>query len=372
MIKLLTDILNTDTQNPPGNERILADYICRYLSGCGCDPAIQELGNGRANVTARIRGREPGKALMLNGHLDTVPNGAGWHTDPQRTAEKDGRLYARGASDMKSGLAVMLCAFRELAMSGNTPKHDILFAGTADEESGGAGAKALAEAGLLEDVGTILIGEPTGLGLGLAAKGCLWLHMEAKGRTCHGAYPERGVNAVDGLTGLAGIIRETVEGGTHPLLGNATATLTKISGGIKVNMVPDRAEAMMDLRTLPGTDHRALTGEIRRKTGEWCAANPGLEISLEIENDRQPVETRPGSKTARRMEQLYEKLFGEPMKHTGTAFFSDASVFLRYADCDVIQFGPGESTFAHTPDESVSVTDCHRALQLMRMLLKEV
>ena len=371
MIRLLTDILNMDTQNPPGNERILADYILRYLDGCSCERSIQELGNGRANVIARIRGRESGQALMLNGHLDTVPNGAGWHTDPQQTTEKDGRLYARGASDMKSGLAVMLCAFRELAVSGTIPAHDVVFAGTADEESGGAGAKALAEAGLLKDVETILIGEPTDLGLGLAAKGCLWLHMESKGRTCHGAYPERGVNAIEGLTGLAAIIRGIVSGETHPLLGKATATLTQIKGGIKVNMVPDRAEAMMDLRTLPGTDHQALIVLIRQKTKEWCDANPGLDVRLTVENNRQPVETRAGSRYAQRMEKLHETLFGEPMKHTGTAFFSDASVFLNYADCDVIQFGPGESALAHTPDESVAVADCEKALQMMRALLKE-
>ena len=371
MIRLLTEILNIDTQNPPGNERILADYILRYLSGCPCEAFVQETGNGRANVIARIRGRETGGGLMLNGHLDTVPNGDGWHTEPQKTVLKDGRLYARGSSDMKSGLAVMLHAFREAAESGVRPAHDILFAGTADEEAGGTGAVALAEAGMLEGIETILIGEPTDLGLGLAAKGCLWLRLRATGRTCHGAYPERGVNAIEGVSGFTRVIRETMGGGTHPLLGNATATLTRIEGGIKVNMVPDRAEAMMDLRTLPGTDHRALTEEIRRKAAEWCAAHPGLEMEVTVENNRLPVETRPGSAYARRMEQLYEELFGERMKHTGTAFFSDASVFLCYADCDVIQFGPGESALAHTPDESVSVAACEKALKLMRALLKE-
>lgn len=371
MIRLLNEMLNIDTQNPPGNERILADYIFRYLSECPCERSLQDIGNGRANVIARIKGREPGRALMLNGHLDTVPNGAGWHTDPQRAEEKDGRLYARGASDMKSGLAVMLFAFRETAESGIRPAHDIVLAGTADEESGGFGARALAEAGLLKDVETILIFEPTDLGLGLAAKGCLWLRIQASGKTCHGAYPERGINAIDSLTGLAGIIRETVTGGTHPLLGQATATLTQIAGGLKVNMVPDRAEAMMDIRTLPGTDHQTLVRKIRQKAEELCTATPGLEIRLSVENNRRPVETRRRSVYAQRMEQLYRELFNEPMKHTGTAFFSDASVFLNYADCDVIQFGPGESALAHTPDESVSIEACEKALRLTRALLKE-
>ena len=87
---------------------------------------------------------EPGPALLLNGHLDTVPNGSGWNSDPQRAEVRDGRLYARGASDMKSGLAAMLCAFRELALSGRRPRHDLLLLGTCDEESGGLGAQTAA------------------------------------------------------------------------------------------------------------------------------------------------------------------------------------------------------------------------------------
>ncbi len=371
MEKLLYDILNIDTQNPPGNERILAEYVRDALAGTPCEVALQDLGDGRANVIARLRGRASGHALMLNGHLDTVPNGSGWDTDPQRAEVRDGRVYARGASDMKSGLAAMLCAFRELAASGRRPAHDVLFAGTCDEESGGRGAQAVAEAGLLEGVDAILIGEPTDLGLGLAAKGCLWLRITAEGRTSHGAYPERGVNAVEGLYECTRRLKRAFEGGSHPLLGAATATLTRIEGGVKANMVPDRAEAVMDVRTLPGTDHGALLSRAEALAAELCAERAGLRVAVAAENNRLPVETRPDSRFARAMDRLWTARHGRPMQRVGTAFFSDASVFLRYADCDVVQFGPGERALAHTPNESVSLAACADALALWRALLAD-
>ena len=371
MKQLLIDMLNIDTQNPPGNERILAEYIRDYLAGAPCEVTVQDAGGGRANVVARVRGRERGHALLLNGHLDTVPNGIGWDTDPQSTVERGGRLYARGASDMKSGLAVLLCAFGELARSGRTPAHDVLLAGTFDEESGGAGAQALAEAGWLEGVETILIGEPTDMGLGLAAKGCLWLALRARGRTSHGAYPQRGVNAIEGLYDFTRLLKGEIEGGAHPLLGAATATLTRIEGGVKANMVPDAARAVMDVRTLPGTDHDALIARVKALAARFCGEREGLAIDIDVENNRMPVQAKPDSRLAGALSRLYERRLGRPMKPAGTAFFSDASIFLRYADCDVVQFGPGSSALAHTPNESVAVADCEAALAVLRDLLAE-
>ena len=372
MEALLFDLLNIDTQNPPGNERILAEYVRNYLSDTPCELTLQDVGDGRANVIARLRGRLPGHGVMLNGHLDTVPNGIGWGSDPQRAVVRDGRVYARGASDMKSGLAAMLCAFRELALSGRQTAHDVLFVGTCDEESGGLGAQAAAEAGVLEGVDAILIGEPTDLGLGLAAKGCLWLALQASGRTSHGAYPHRGVNAIDGLYEFACALRREIEGGSHPLLGSATATLTRLQGGVKANMVPDQAQAILDVRTLPGTDHEALLQRARALAAQFCMERAGLNIEIAVQNNRLPVETRPDSRLARKLDRLWQQQHGQPMKRAGTAFFSDASVFLRYADCDVIQFGPGESTQAHTPNESVSLSACADALNLWRALLMEL
>ena len=172
--------------------------------------------DGRANVLARIPGRTHTKAPLLNGHLDTVPHGGGWSSSAGAATQRDGKIYGRGASDMKSGLAALLYAFWDFARSGKAPRRDVLFAGICDEESGGLGACALAESGALNGVSSIVIGEPTELGMGLAAKGCLWLRLQVRGRTSHGAYPQRGINAIEGAFAFARALQADIAGQAEP------------------------------------------------------------------------------------------------------------------------------------------------------------
>ena len=370
MIRLLCDLINHDTQNPPGNERILAQFIRSYLRDAPCSVEIQDVCDGRANVLARIPGRTHTKALLLNGHLDTVPHGGGWSSPAGAATQRDGKIYGRGASDMKSGLAALLYAFRDFARSGKTPGRDVLFAGTCDEESGGLGARALAESGALNGVSSIVIGEPTGLGMGLAAKGCLWLRLQVRGRTSHGAYPQRGINAIEGAFAFARALQADIAGGPgHPLLGQTTATLTCIQGGVKANVVPDSAEAMLDIRTAPGTDHAALLARGRALAQSLSEATPGLEIGLFVDNDRSPVETASSAPLAEAFSRCAQPILGHAPAQIGTAFFSDASVFARYGAFDVVLFGPGESDAAHTPNECVRIDACERAARVYRALL---
>lgn len=350
---LLEQILNIDTQNPPGNERVLAEWIAAYLSDAPCQVTMQPVAEGRANVVARIKGRKPGGALLLNGHLDTVPYGsAGWATPPGTATRSGDRLIARGASDMKSGLAAALFAFRAYACSGHTPETDILFAGTTDEESGGTGARALCESALLEGVSSIVIGEPTGNALGLAAKGAIWLKAKVSGRVSHGAYPERGVNAIEGAMRFSERVRVLLTG-RHPLLTPPTAMVTGLLGGVKQNMVPDEATLLMDVRTTPGMAHEALIASFRALARSMSV--DGLSIDLEVLNDRMSVTVSEDAPVVRALEASFESALGRAPGRTGTAFFSDASVFLKYGAYDVVLFGPGESDQAHTPGECVSL-----------------
>ncbi|MEG1843270.1 MAG: M20 family metallopeptidase [Clostridia bacterium] len=370
MNALLSDLLNIDTQNPPGHERALCAYIEAYLKDAGCPVVVQELGSGRANIVSRIPGVRHEGALCLNGHLDTVPHGdEGWLTKPGVAVCRDGRLYARGASDMKSGLAALLYAFAAFARKGVRPDRDILFTGTADEESGGMGARALCESGLIDDVSEILIGEPTGCALGLAAKGALWLKVCVTGRASHGAYPERGVNAIDAAYRFADGVRALLSGHTHALLSPATATVTGISGGIRPNMVPDRAELVMDVRTTPDMDHGALLKSLQTLIEGMRRESENLNLTLEVLNNRMPVETRADCRLARNMDQCWQAVSGVPARETGLGFFSDGSIFLRHRPYDILLFGPGDSDQAHTPNESVALDAYHRATQAFERLL---
>lgn len=194
--ELLARMIAIDTQNPGGSERKLAETIADELRNVPCRCWIQPVDGGRrANVFAHIEGWSEEGALVLNGHLDTVPNGGMWAENPQRACIQNGRMYGRGASDMKSGLAVLLAAFKRRAMENRIPRRGIWFVGTCDEEASGLGARAALNQ-IHGRVSALLIGEPTAGEIGLAAKGCIWLKLRGSGRTSHGAYPERGVDAI--------------------------------------------------------------------------------------------------------------------------------------------------------------------------------
>jgi succinyl-diaminopimelate desuccinylase len=368
LLRLMLDVLSIDTQNPPGHEKALAEYIKRYLRNVPCEVRVQDLDAGRANVIAVRKGRTRGNALLLNGHLDTVPYGnvQSWHTPPDIPVVEDGRIRARGASDMKSGLCAALYAFKALCVSGEMPVHDVLFAGTADEETGGTGAQALLDGGFLDSVQNIIIGEPTGNALGLCAKGTLWLRCTLRGRTSHAAYPDRGINVIDHAIALSKAIARCAQGHPHPLLGKSTSTVTQMEAGVKINVVPDVCVMALDIRTTPDLAHAPLMDAIRAQVAAMTDEIDGLSIAVDVLNDRMPVSAAPDCNIARALSASYSAVCGEPIRQVGAAFFSDASVFLREKRIDTILFGPGESNEAHRPNESV---DLHAVAQAARVYL---
>lgn len=355
-VELLCETVETVTVNPPGDEEALAQKLCAYLRDVGIPAEIQTFAPGRANVTARLKGRTSGPALLLNGHLDTVPFGAAeaWASPPEKACLREGRLYGRGVSDMKSGLCAALFALCLLAHEGFVPKHDIVFLGTGDEESQGLGAQAAVDAGILRDVGGIVIGEPTGNHAAVASKGTLWLECTVRGKTSHGAYPQEGVNAVETAFELFSAIRQAVGEGIHPYLMPPTCTLTKISGGVKVNMIPDLCQFSLDIRTVPGLCHDEILRSAQlaaEKARHSCA-----ETTFEVLTDRAAMETDPQLPLVRDLRASIAAC-GLPEKLTGTAFFSDASIFLKHAAIPTVLFGPGESSQAHKPNESLCLKD---------------
>ncbi len=372
MEQLLNDLLRIPTANPPGNERALATFIAEHLRDTPCEVSCQDVAEGRANVTAILRGKSRENALLLNGHLDTVPFGAGWDTDPIEPVRDGDWLRARGASDMKSGLAAMLYAFRQFALGGKQPERDVIFLGTADEEAYGLGAHAAGKAGLLAHVGTAIIGEPTGNRIGVASKGVLWLQVQAAGRTCHGAYPDRGINAVRLAVSLADGIESLLAGQRHPLLGNSTCTITQISGGIKINMVPDACDMLLDIRATPGVDQDGLLQDALGLAEMLERAHPGARITLTALTNRPPVLAEADGAAVRRLGEIVGGVTGRQAEHTGTAFFSDASVFCRYKAAEYILFGPGESDQAHQPNERVSLAQYRQAVAVYQQVLAEM
>lgn len=227
-VQLLTEFVQLATVNPPGNEKIAADWLAQQLTRMGFAPVVQDLGNNRANVTAVLKGPGEKPALVYNGHLDVVPVGdTPWTYEPFGGIRSNGRLYGRGTSDMKGGLMAMVMAVDALKRSGVQLKGDLIVSGVADEETGAFGAKAWVQAGGLQGVGAIVIGEPSNLEVYIAEKGACWLEITTYGKTAHGSMPDLGINAVMHMAAaLQALARVSLPFQAHPLFDKPSVTTT--------------------------------------------------------------------------------------------------------------------------------------------------
>ena len=366
--KLLTDLLSIHSVNGLDREADAAEYLRSYFISHGIAADIQEIDGKRANVIAFLPGRTPGRSMIWNGHLDTVPYGdpEKWHTDPAVPTEKDGRIYARGASDMKSGLAAMVYALCNLE---ERPAFDIQFIGTCDEEKNGMGAETVLRDGLMADAGFLLVGEPTAMRLGTAQKGCLWLEMNVEGRTSHGAYPQNGANAVEYGMAAAEALRSYVCGFQHPLLGSSTAQVTRIEGGVANNMTPDRCRLVMDIRMTPPLDREMVLCAAETVLEKIRQEKPQIGIRFEVLNHRRAIEVSPEHPVVSSLRKEIIRA-GYEGSQTGISFFTDASILDRMGEKDICLFGPGDPDLAHQPDEYVPVSrylDAIRILQAFAM-----
>ena len=267
-VALTQSLVRIDTVNPPGLEERCVGLLAGLLSDAGFACRTHEFAPHRTSLVARIGGR-PGATgarapLCFTGHVDVVPLGrAAWQHDPFGAAIVDGRLYGRGSSDMKSGVAAFVAAaiaradrLREQADDG--PGLSLII--TAGEETGCEGAFAMAASAqgreLLGTAGALVVAEPTSNAPLLGHKGAFWLSARALGTTAHGSMPERGDNAIYKIAraalALEGFEFET---GAHPLMGAPTLNVGSVSGGLNINSVPDAAELGIDIRSVAGQSH---------------------------------------------------------------------------------------------------------------------
>jgi succinyl-diaminopimelate desuccinylase len=371
-VRLLTDCVRLQTVNPPGNEKLAAAWLGHELSNMGLSPTIQDLGDNRANITAVLPGTGEKPALVFNGHLDVVPVGeTPWTHDPFAAVQVDGRLYGRGTSDMKAGLIAMMLAVDALRRADVRLKGDLILSGVADEESTALGAKAWVQAGGLQRVGAIVIGEPTNLEVYIAEKGACWLEITTHGKTAHGSMPDLGVNAVMHMTAaLNALTRLSLPYQPHPLFDKPTMNVGTIVGGNKTNVVPDRCTATLDLRTLPGMHHEDVTQEIRRTLDGLREVIPDFSYDIRVITERAAVASSPEAPIVETILGILEDLGRRETPKATPGYATDASVFQPASGASFLIFGPGIPQLAHQPNEYVEIATYLQSIELYCELAK--
>jgi succinyl-diaminopimelate desuccinylase len=358
-LSLTRDLVRFDTINPPGREQACARHVARLLEGAGFDVAEHEFGPGRSSLVARLGGGER-PPLCFTGHLDVVPLGARpWSREPL-AAEIDGdRLYGRGSSDMKSGVAAFVIAAQRLAprLTG-TP--GLVLVVTAAEETGSQGAFRLAAqgGGVLGRAGAVVVAEPTGNEPLVGHKGALWLHARTGGVTAHGSMPERGVNAV--VKAARAVLRLTefdFAVPPHAVLGRPTLNVGTIAGGLNVNSVPDAASIGIDIRTIPGQAHAALRARL--------AAHLGEDVTLEGLTDVPGVWTDPADPWMQEVYEVVTPLLGRRPDVKAAPYVTDAAALTpAYGGAPTVILGPGELALAHQTDEWCSIERIEQAVDV--------
>ncbi len=357
-ISLLQQVLRANTVNPPGNELEAALILRDFFDAHGVEAEVDEFLPGRANLLARLPGNDAGRgSLMLCGHMDVVPvGGSAWDVDPFAAELRDGRIYGRGASDMKSGLVATAVAVANLKRSGSA-KGDILFSATAGEEVDCCGARRLVERGVLEGAEAVIIAEPTHGDVILAHKGALWVEITTRGKTAHGSMPQEGVNAIEHMYRVLAWLFEEFEFAVDPdpVLGEPTLNVSVINGGVKVNVVPDECRLQIDIRTIPAQDHGEILGEIERSLESFRETLHDFDCEVTVLSERLPVNTSTEERLARVAEDLRRETYGAPSSRVAAPYYTDASVLVEARpDLPVVVYGPGDDRLAHQPNEWVS------------------
>lgn len=385
-IALTRELVRIDSRNPslvPGapGERAVARTLGEILEAWGFDVEIQEAAPGRPNVvawTSRGRGsrmppraneaaaRWPGMpALLFNGHLDVV--GVEGMVHPPFDADtRDGRMYGRGSTDMKGGVAAMCAAAARAADAGVTD--EILITAVADEEFESVGTSALMKRGLRARAA--IVTEPTRLAIAPAHKGFAWVEVIVAGRAAHGSRYDVGIDAIR-HAGLLLAELDVLEEGeltrrTHPLLGRASLHASLISGGIGMSTYPDRCVLHLERRTLPGEHAADAANEVEKACARVRARRPGFEAEVMPGFSQSPSDVSVDAPIVRALADALAEA-GMPAPMEGLSAWTDAAL-LNESGIPAICFGPGDIALAHAAEEWVAEEDIERATDVLTRL----
>lgn len=376
-VSLTRSLIRIDSTDPGKYEKYIGDYIFDLLSSLDVPVIKKEVLPDRFNVMAKIQGETDDPALIYICHMDTVTVGEGWTKEPFGAEIFDGKIYGRGACDMKSGLACALSAFSSIAAeaaSGKKPKHSFVFIGTVDEEDFMRGSEDAIKEGWVTENSFVLDTEPTNGQIQVAHKGRTWFEVSVTGVTAHASTPWKGADAIAAVAEIISFIRRKIqECPPHKDLGISTATFGLIEGGYRPYVVPDRARVWIDMRLVPPMDTDAAIKIVEKAFKEAAREVPGITASYEITGDRPYIEKDETSFLLRALTAATKAVTGTPAAVSTFPGYTDTAVIAgKLHNHNCMSYGPGDLERAHKPDEFVPAEDIIRCEKVMTELARSV
>ena len=356
--RLLSELIQLDTVNPPGNEKIATDYVGKFCEARGIPFKTYDPGSNRTSLIAEIgTGQSP--RLLIPAHTDVVPLGEGWTVPPLGGVVKDGYVWGRGATDDKGPLAGLLAAADYLKTVEGEFKGTLLLGAIADEEHGSdLGLDwLLKKCGVTADM-AFVPDIPSNLGVvEIAEKGLVNVRVIFHGKQAHSSTPWDGVSALAALAEMIHLTENWKPHGSdvkHPLLTGTTCIVTKASAGIAHNIVPGKAEAVYNVRYLPHQTGTGITQELRKMAEHIASRRKGVRAEVENIAELAPSEIKADSPCAQALYGAIKELTGNTPEFVGVGGATLCKQLI-WAGIPAAAFGPGDHNMPHMADERISI-----------------
>ena len=367
MKELLKNLIEAETTKTEG-ELAAAKVLATEFERTGIEYKMDIWNEKRANIYARIRSKGLKNALLFASHLDVVePGRAKWNYPPFKAVEEDGKIYGRGSTDMKGGIAAVVTAIKGIVDSRVKLKGDIVFSATAGEETDSAGAKKFVnqKENRLPIAG-VVITEPTDFSVVTAHRGILWLELVTKGKTAHSSIPEHGVNAITSMRYVLNELKHFQIGAqSHELLGSCSMNINTISGGKALNVIPDSCSIGIDIRTIPGLNYRQVIADIEKIFTKIKSRYEKFEADISVVRQVAPMETD--------MKCSFVKDFCSCLgitKQEAVNFTTDGPHFAALG-APVVIYGSGKPHICHQPNEYIEIKDIEKAVSDYETIIRE-
>lgn len=361
--------------DPSGTEADAAAYVAEYLRRHGLTVSAHDAAPGRPNVIADWHGRPGGRSLILEGHTDVVTEGdhGAWSHPPFDAVLEDGRIYGRGAADMKGGLAAAMVALDAVRRAAPDLPGRVRLAALADEEGMMLGVKAFVREGHARGFDAAIICEPEENEICLCQKGAIRVLATFRGKMSHGAMPYAGINPIPSVARFTSALieeeaRQQHRCGSHQLLGlpyiTPTTLRAPIYGEPQFNVIAGEAQVTVDVRTVPGQDHAEICTALQSIADYLRGSDPRTQVALEVIEDRPWTDTPASDPIVRAVERACRAVTGREPRYGGVPGATDGTFLHAWGGLPIVTIGPGSRTIPHQANEYVDVGELVEAARL--------
>lgn len=356
-------------------ETKMAEVLYKELCRMGLPARLLDY-NGRYNVVCEYEGKQKGPTVVLCTHLDTVPPYE--MKNPFEGKVENGRLYGRGAVDVRGILAAMSLVMKRLFEEKTVICGKVRFLAVSDEESGSYGMRKEIENGYDADV--TIVGEPTELQLGIAHKGVLWIQVDFRGKSAHGSVPEKGHNAIyDANCFIQGIVENLIPKlkgrKPHELLGTASINVGRIDGGTRPTIVPEFCRIQIDRRLVPGEDIAQVLNEIAEEAKKVNDGAADFEIKAILGDEEHPfppLDSGRHQSVLNCLSRSVSNITGSQENITGLPYWTDAALPGYYTGKAAVVIGPGKIAQAHSNNEYVELCQLEQSVEVYESMIKAI